>query len=170
MTLLDAKSLLRLAVTNRQLCALAMDDVIWKSVFLRDVGHLSMDIKPAFSWMSVYLAACGARKALDPNCFAFRYREQDFKLLQKRTIVDPWRLLRRSAVIASVKCLRRCAHAKHDVICLRRRKSFVQPFRDWEAYRSVCLVLPLSRNWMNSRQYVQLDILRCIGWKNRVKK
>jgi hypothetical protein len=56
-----------------------------------------MDIKPAFSWMSVYLAACGARKTLDSNSFAFRYREQDVKLLQKRTIVDPWRLLRKSA-------------------------------------------------------------------------
>jgi hypothetical protein len=52
MTLLDAKSLLRLAVANHQLCALAMDDVIWKSVILRGIG-------PAFiSWMIVYTMRC----------------------------------------------------------------------------------------------------------------
>lgn len=61
MSFLDAKSLLRLAVTNRQFCALAKDDVIWKSVFLRDIGNLVVDITPAFSWMRLYLAACGAR-------------------------------------------------------------------------------------------------------------
>ncbi|KAG0616554.1 hypothetical protein M758_5G124700 [Ceratodon purpureus] len=61
MSCLDAKTLLRLAVTSRQFYALVKDDVIWKSVFLRDIPTLSIDMRPAFSWMSLYLAACDGR-------------------------------------------------------------------------------------------------------------
>nr|XP_024377371.1 probable F-box protein At3g61730 isoform X3 [Physcomitrium patens] len=58
MSFLDVKCLLRLALTNRHLCAMVKDDLIWKSVFLRDFGALPIDLRPAFSWMSLYLAAC----------------------------------------------------------------------------------------------------------------
>lgn len=64
MVLLDARSLLRLAVTNRRFCALAKAESIWKAMFFRDLSLPAINIVPDFSWRSLYKAALGTNADL----------------------------------------------------------------------------------------------------------
>lgn len=64
MNLLDAKSLLRFAVTNRRFCALAKDDSVWKAVCFREIGLPAIHIRPAFSWRNLYMSAIGEKNEI----------------------------------------------------------------------------------------------------------